>query len=76
VTGDDIYDQRRFGPFTLDLEKGRILRAGRVITRSRRRFALLKALLDARGAVLSFDDLIDRALMPITIWNSTRSSRR
>ena len=61
MTEDEIYDQRRFGPFALDLGKGRILRAGRAITRSRRRFAVLKALLDARGQVVSFDDLIDRA---------------
>jgi len=55
-------DPYGFGPFTLDLQKRRIARNGRLIRSwSPRRFELLKILIEADGAVISYDDLIIRA---------------
>lgn len=65
---DQVYDKYSFGAISLDLDRKKILRDGQILLssqgrpiRSRRRYELLKALLDAGGAVVSFDDLVERA---------------
>ena len=54
----------RFGPFLVDTRRQKIIRDGQPLRGwSRRRYALLKVLIEANGAPLTYDFLIE------TVWN-------
>jgi len=50
-----------FGPFMLDLDRGKLLREGSPVAIGHRGFVLLRALLDAEGEAVSKQKLIDAA---------------
>ena len=50
-----------FGPFTLDTERGTLLRDGRPIDIGHRALGVLHALLEANGQVMTKAELIDFA---------------
>jgi DNA-binding winged helix-turn-helix (wHTH) protein len=59
----DITDPYSFGPFRLDSDKHLILRNQRPINRSRQRFEIMKALIDAAGKTVSYDNFVQ------SVWN-------
>jgi TolB-like protein len=56
-----------FGPFVLDRERQRLMRAGHPVPVGHRGYVLLETLLDAGGAPVSKQTLIDRAWPETTI---------
>src|SRR5690349_13474004 len=60
MASSGLPERHRFGPFELELDKRQLLKDGATISLRPRAFALLAALVDRAGHLVTKDELLDR----------------